>query len=63
MMDAVQAEGHDVRAPVGRGVAAALAADYLPAVERDGGALRLLVAARGHGCRQVETYKIKWLVL
>jgi hypothetical protein len=43
-----------MRAPVGRGVAAALAAHDLAPVERDGGALRLLVAARRHRRRQVE---------
>lgn len=40
--------------PISGRVAAALTADDLPAVERDGGALRLLVAAGSHRGRKVE---------
>jgi len=54
-MDAMQAERDDVGTPVSCRVAAALTADDLPAVERDGGALRLLVAAGRHRGRKMET--------
>ncbi len=52
----VEAEGDDVRTPIGLGVAAALTANNLPAVEGDRGVtLALPPGARADCGRQVET--------
>ena len=55
MMDSVKTEGHDVRAPVSCRIAAALTRHDLASIERHRRVLRLFVAARSYGRRQVES--------
>ena len=56
MMDSVKTEGHDVRAPVSCRIAAALTRNDLASIERHRRVLRLFVAARSYGRRQVESW-------